>query len=132
MQKYITYVECIWNCCKRTSGSWSLSLRWNICFGKIVFEIFRICRSNITQLQKNKKDKHFDIYKFIFFKCRIHLSDNSRIIFRKTKKCPLNIRFFYKFLYKVQNVSPNITLLQKTKENVTNSKSNVFLIASNQ
>ena len=29
-------------------------------------------------------------------------------------------------------MSPNITLLQKTKENVTNSKSNVFLIASNQ
>ena len=29
-------------------------------------------------------------------------------------------------------MSPNITLLQKTNENVANSKSNVFLIASNQ
>ena len=88
----------------------------------------------VTLILRNykKMDKHFHIYKFIFFKCRIHLSDNSRIIFRKTKKCPLNIRFLYKFLYKVQNMSPNITLLQKTNENVTNSKSNVFLIASNQ
>ena len=33
------------------------------------------------------------------------LKDNSRIIFRKTK-CPMIVRFLYKFLYRVQNTSP--------------------------
>ena len=63
-----------------------------------------------------KKDKNCHIYNFFFFKCPTCLNDNSRTTLRKNKKCPLNIRLLYKALYRVQNISLNITLLQKTKK----------------
>ena len=41
-----------------------------------------------------------------FFKSPILLSDSSTIIFKKRMKCPHNITFLYKLLYKGQNVYP--------------------------
>ena len=39
-------------------------------------------------------------------KCLLNLRDKCRIIFRKGNNCPLNIRFTYKVLYRVQHASP--------------------------
>ena len=61
-------------------------------------EIFRILAANITKLQQTKKAKIFLFYNFLFFKCQRGLISNTRIIFRKMKKCPLNIRYLYKSL----------------------------------
>ena len=75
-------------------------------FGNIVHEVLRIYPPNIMELEETKDDKNCHINNFFFFNVPIHVSDNSRITFRKTKKYALKIRFLYKLLYRVQKMSP--------------------------
>ena len=56
--------------------------------------------------RKSKEEKNCWIDNFSLYKCFLNLRDICRIIFRKGKNCPLNIRFLYKFLYKAENTSP--------------------------
>ena len=49
--------------------------------------------------------------------CPILLSDSSRIIFKKTKKCPCNITFLDNMLYKVQKYVPLILRYYKEPNN---------------
>ena len=38
---------------------------------------------------------------FFFFKCALNLNENFRITIRKTKICPLHIRFLHMFWYRI-------------------------------
>ena len=73
MQKYFTYIECMKNFCKRTSGNWPMCRRWDISFVNIVLEIFRICPLNIRYLQKTTEDKVCHIYNFFFLSAQYSL-----------------------------------------------------------
>ena len=106
LQRYIYWRWMYMKFLQKTSGRWLLSGRWNISFVNMVVKIFRICPSNITKLQKTKEDRNCQIYNFFFFKCPTLLSVSRAIILKKTKKYPLKITFLYKFLFKVQNISP--------------------------
>ena len=56
--------------------------------------------SPVLHNYKNKTGQELSEFKILL------LSDSSTILFKKTKKCPRNATFLYKFFYKVQNMSP--------------------------
>ena len=86
---------------------------------------------NYVIKKKTKEDENCQIYNYFLFNNAKSLSDSRKIISRKTDKCALNIRFLYKFVIELKICPLNITFFQKTK-NITNSKTWVSLILSNQ
>ena len=68
------------------------------------------------------------IYNFFCFKCGINLTDNCRIICRKTKMCHFNITFLHKFLYRITITSMESLFLQK---NLTKKNDEKILFSSN-
>ena len=63
--------------------------------------------------KKLKRTKKCMIKKFFFVKCAINLNDDCRLIWRKTKKCPLNITLSNKFFYIITIKSIKTLSLQK-------------------
>ena len=68
------------------------------------------------EIQKTKEDKYFKIFNYFYFMCAINLRDNCKTICSKTKTCPLNITFLYKFLYRVISISMKSFLLLEKSE----------------
>ena len=75
---------------------------WSILLWQDLQYVVPILRS----YKKTKQDNNCQIYNFSFFKCPILLTDRSRIILKKRKKCPINTTFLDNFVYKVLNISP--------------------------
>ena len=118
-QWFITYVQCISASWKRTSGSWFLSRWWNINFGNIALELFRIFPPNFRKLQTSKEYKNCMIFNFFYFKCKIILSDNYWRICRKMKTCPIHVTFLHNSLYGVAIRGLKSLLLLKNSQ-ITN------------
>ena len=51
---------------------------------------------NFTLLQKTESVKKFKAKLFLFSNWKLQDSDDWRILYRKTKRCPLNITFLEK------------------------------------
>ena len=68
---------------------------------------------NITEIQKAKDDKFFDLLSFFYFKCAIHLNDNFKITCRKAKMSTLKITFLHRFFDRFTTRSTKTLSLHK-------------------
>ena len=75
-----------------------MSTRRNISFENQVLKTIKVPSPNITLFQKTKNGKKFKTYFFLNFKGLVQHSNDWRIIYRKTRRCHLNLTSLKKFI----------------------------------